>query len=369
MTERADSDTLGVRAETGRTSRARDNILRAIRFEAPESIPMHFHVNPACWHHHDQDALKDLMEAHPLLFPGYERPEGRVEPRYGQNQRKDAPYTDPWGCVWETSDDGITGVVHRHPLEDWAHFADYRPPNPEETDGTFPIDWKQICADAEQARAAGELVQGGLPHGHTFLRLQDIRGYANFVMDLAEEDPRAMRLVEMVAGFNAELVRRWLELEPDLMSYPEDLGMQAGPMLSPDLFRRHIKPVYQRLMRPAREQGVIVHMHSDGDIRTLADDLIEGGVEVINLQDLVNGIDWIAAKFAGRVCVELDIDRQRIMPHGTPVEIDALIREEVEKLGSKQGGLMMVYGLYPEVPLENAAALMDAMENYAGYYA
>jgi len=41
----------------------------------------------------------------------------------------------------------------------------------------------------------------------------------------------------------------------------------------------------------------------------------------------------------------------------------------VEKLGSKQGGLMMIYGLYPGIPLENVQALMDAMERYMGYYA
>jgi hypothetical protein len=64
----------------------------------------------------------------------------------------------------------------------------------------------------------------------------------------------------------------------------------------------------------------------------------------------------------------LDIDRQNITPHGTPAQVDALIREEVEKLGSKQGGLMMIYGLYPGVPLENVGALMDAMEEYTAYY-
>jgi len=44
------------------------------------------------------------------------------------------------------------------------------------------------------------------------------------------------------------------------------------------------------------------------------------------------------------------------------------VREEVEKLGSREGGLMMIYGLYPGVPLENAAAVMDAMERYTAYY-
>jgi hypothetical protein len=29
---------------------------------------------------------------------------------------------------------------------------------------------------------------------------------------------------------------------------------------------------------------------------------------------------------------------------------------------------MLIYGLYPGVPLENARALMDAMERYTGYF-
>ena len=53
---------------------------------------------------------------------------------------------------------------------------------------------------------------------------------------------------------------------------------------------------------------------------------------------------------------------------GTPAQIDALVRDEVVRLGSREGGLMMIYGLYPGVPLENAGALMDAMEKYATYY-
>jgi uroporphyrinogen-III decarboxylase len=121
-------------------------------------------------------------------------------------------------------------------------------------------------------------------------------------------------------------------------------------------------------MAIARDAGCIIHVHADGDLRALIDDLLDCGVDVLNLQDLVNGIDWIAEHLAGRVCLDLDIDRQKLTRFGTPAQIDALVREEVEKLGSRQGGLMMIYGLYPGVPLENARALMDAMEKYATYY-
>jgi len=344
-----------------------ENILRAIRFERPDYIPMAFHINAACWHHYDQNALQDLMEAHPFLFPDFVRQE-KVTPQYALNQRKDDPYKDPWQCVWETTDNGITGSVHQHPLDNWNTFAEYKVPNPSQTDGTYPINWEEIKKNVAQQKKNGELVYGGLPHGHTFLRLIDIRGYENLTFDMFDNEPNLATLIGMLEAFNQEYVTRWLELEPDIMCYPEDLGMQVGPMLSPDSFRKYIKPIYQRLMQPAREQGCIVHMHSDGDIRVLADDLVDGGVEVINLQDLVNGIDWIAERFAGRTCIDLDIDRQVITPRGTPKQIDALIREEVKKLACKEGGLTMIYGLYPEVPLENISALMDAMEKYAFYY-
>jgi uroporphyrinogen decarboxylase len=59
---------------------------------------------------------------------------------------------------------------------------------------------------------------------------------------------------------------------------------------------------------------------------------------------------------------------QGITRFGTPAQIDALIGEEVEKLASPRGGLMMIFGMYPGMPLENAKALMDAMEKYAGFY-
>lgn len=37
----------------------------------------------------------------------------------------------------------------------------------------------------------------------------------------------------------------------------------------------------------------------------------------------------------------------------------------METVGCKEGGLMMIYCLYPGVPLENVRALMDAMTRYA----
>jgi uroporphyrinogen-III decarboxylase len=272
--------------------------------------------------------------------------------------------------VWETPESGIMGCVVKHPLESWDALKDYEPPDPNVTTHWGPIDWEREAENIGPAISQKSLPNGEIGHNHTWLKLTDIRGYQNVIFDMMDREPRLFVLLDMLEEFNAGLVRNYLEYgAAEWMGFAEDLGMQQGPMLSPEHFREYIKPSYQRLMGVARDAGCFIHVHADGDLRLLIHDLLDCGVDVINLQDLVNGIDWIAANLAGRVCIDLDVDRQKITVYGTPADVDALVREEVEKLGSKQGGLMMIYGMYPGVPLENARALMDAMEKYATYYA
>lgn len=343
------------------------NTLKAIRFERPEYIPVVFWINPACWHHYEPEILFGLMAEHRILFPDF-NPNNEQLREIAPWERAGVPYTDVWGCVWETTDDGITGTVTRHPLADWRALESFIAPDPAETNGIAKIDWSAIKKRILKARTEGEHYVGSLEHGHTFQRLGYLRGYENLLLDMTDREARLWRLIEMVETFNTGIVQRYVEAGGKMIRYPEDLGMQRGPMLSPKHFRTYIKPVYERLMAPAHKAGCLVHMHSDGDIRDLVDDLVVSGVDALNLQDLVNGIDWIEANLKGRVCIDIDIDRQQITRFGNPAQIDKLIREEVEKLGSREGGLMMIYGLYPGVPLDNVKAIMDAMERYAGYY-
>ena len=46
------------------TMLARENLLRTVRFEKPETIPVTFHVNASCWEHYPHDALQEIGRAH-----------------------------------------------------------------------------------------------------------------------------------------------------------------------------------------------------------------------------------------------------------------------------------------------------------------
>ena len=347
----------------------RDNTLRAILFQSPAYIPVRYSINASYYFTNDPEDVLDFQARHPMLFPGFVRPErGAFLPEFKKNlplvARKDEPFVDDFGCTWETNFDGMTGLVTRHPLENPENFATYTFPDPEICMGIGPIDWNAERRRIVAAKAAGQLTSGNLRHGHTFLQLTDICGYETFLYAMTDEEPFLEPLIQGITDFNCAIIQKYIDMDVDMIAIPEDLGMQHGPMITPENFRRWIKPSYQRMMDIARSAGKIVHMNSDGDIRSLVDDIIEGGCQVINLQDLVNGIDWIAERFRGRTCVELDVDRQSVTVFGTPKDIDDLIREEVEKIETPEGGLMMVYGLYPGTSLENAEAVATALEKH-----
>lgn len=192
------------------------------------------------------------MAEHKLLFPDFQRPSPNWMPQLPLVARKDEPFTVPMGCTWITADDGITGSVKHHPLSDWDAFdTTWRIPDPDATDGLYLVDWDQRKAEWAALKTSGKTFQGKLRHGHTFLQLCDLRSYENVLMDMMEEEPLLLELLEQLTEFNLAVVQHFISGGCSAMKYPEDLDMQRGPMLPPALFRQFIKPCYERIMKPA----------------------------------------------------------------------------------------------------------------------
>ena len=122
----------------------RENILRTIYFKNPEYIPVTYAINNSYYFENDPEDVLDFKARHPLLFPGFERPaRGTFLPWLKENlplvARKDEPFIDDFGCLWETTIDGLTGTVTKHPLADIDQFSNYRFPNPEVCMGIGPV--------------------------------------------------------------------------------------------------------------------------------------------------------------------------------------------------------------------------------------
>jgi len=347
----------------------RENYLRTASLTGGEWIPAWVGISDASWVQWREE-MEAVVARHPLFWPSF-KPGGRDFDHwdFGAGRGPGERFSDNWGCAWDHAWGGIEGQVVGHPLADWSALDAYQPPDPLTQSGRQgPADWEAARRRVEEARQKGALAGGGLEHGFFLMRLTYLRGFENLMADLAAGAPELPRLIEMVGGFSQVVVGKWLEMGVDQVTFGEDLGAQTASVISPAMLRQWVAPTYRALMRPCREAGAHVYLHSDGYIMQLVDDLLECGVTILNPQDLCNGIDDLAKEVKGRVCIALDIDRQQVVPFGTPREIRELIREEVMKLGSARGGLMFVCGIYPPTPPQNVDAVCSALEEFRTYW-
>jgi len=271
--------------------------------------------------------------------------------------------TDVWGCHWIYPLESLDGQCDRHPIATWADLKTYRPPDPDKY-----TDWAQAEKNVAETKAKGNVAWGGTDHGFIFLRLTYLRGFHNLMLDIAEERPELDELIRLVEGYWFEVCRRWVELGVDAIGFGDDMGLQRSLPISPASWKKYIKPSYQRILGYCRSHGVYTSLHSDGYIVDIIPDLIELGVSILNPQDLVNGLENIRRLAKGKLFINLDIDRQKITPFGTPQENEEHIIRCVQTLGSPTGGLSTIWGVYPHTPIENIEAVARALDKYATYW-
>ncbi len=341
--------------------------------EGPQWIPCRVFFPMATWHKYKEE-LEELVLRHPRIlresYPNHEK--GSIDFYDLGLQRKNKRILDEWGCVWNFLVDGLDGQVVKHPLEDWKAFDSFKPPDPEagkeELYCSYPSNWDEIRTNIAKAREQGRIVKGNVPHGFMFMRLHYLRGFTNLMKDFTTEHQRLQDLINMVLEYNLKMIRKWLEIGVDIMQFADDLGMQHRMPISPETFRKYLAPAYREFFAAAHEYGTYAYLHTDGHILEVAEDLVCAGLDIVNPQSRSNGIEGIKSAFKGRVCIDLDVDRQYTLPFGDRKEIRDHIEEIVLGLGSKRGGLWITAGCYPDVPLSNIESLCTAMEDYQYYF-
>jgi len=231
---------------------------------------------------------------------------------------------------------------------------------------------------ASTDRAIVGLFGGNLLEVGQFLYRND-----NFFLLLAGEPARAEAFLDRVVELHLENLRGFLGAvgdSIDIVVFGDDLGMQTGPQISPEMYRRLFKPRHRRLWETAkrlapagrggepRRPPVQVMLHSCGGIRELLPDLIDAGLDAVNpVQITCAGMEAAALKrdfgrdvvFWGGGC-----DTRQILPHGTPGQVREHVKRQVELMAGGGGFVFQqVHNVLANVPPDNIVAMLDAVRS------
>jgi hypothetical protein len=334
---------------------SRERVHRAIHFQQPDRAPVSHAVLPAAQLKYGaqlDEILAEYREDFGWDYMSDLPPEG-FPALYRAGRHR-----DDFGTLWQSETLGMCGIPVEWPVAELGRYDEYSwpagftagPPAGRQYSG-------HMLGFDDRWYARGAWIT-------YFEQLQQLRGMQNFMIDLAEGSAVLERLMDDLLGFNLRWIERWTQLEYDGLHFADDWGSQTRLMISPALWRRLFKPRYAEMFRRVRQAGMDVWFHSDGKINEILPDLVEIGVDVINCQVRLVGYGWISSHLRGRVAFRTDIDRQHILPFGSPGEVKEEVQRTFEACGSAQGGVIACGEIGPDVPLENIRAMYAAFREY-----
>lgn len=191
-----------------------------------------------------------------------------------------------------------------------------------------------------------------------------LRGMEQFLMDLVSEPPIAEAILRKVEQHTTRLALATAEAGADVLCFYDDAGMQHGMQLAPALWRRFVKPAWQRVLDAVRTRfsEVRFFLHSCGKIDPIVPDIVELGFHVLHpVQPECMEFRTVYERFGGSIVLAATLSAQRTLPFGSPDEVRLEVRRLAEVVAADRRAIFMPSNrVQPETPWENVVAFADA---------
>lgn len=273
---------------------------------------------------------------------------------------------DDWGRLfginlseWEVSYGGGTAWISRRPFNDLESLAERLPQLPSR--GAVEASYIPFLKRAREAFGADAVYIGDIPGPLT-------TSYTYTDMELfAIASKIAPELTTALLDTFTEWSRMVCELWAQHPTAPacmigEDMAYKGGTLFSKKWMQENLWPRHQYILEPAKKAGLKCLLHSDGNLDSVLDDLVNVvGIEGLNPIETAAGMNPLAVR---KRCPHLAllgcIDTSHLLPYGSPAAVEAAVVNLVQEVGPRGLCVGSTNEVHVAVPVENALTMYRA---------
>ncbi len=334
-----------------------ERVMTVLRREEPDRVP-HFEwlidsrvreaLCPGCKDHNDFAVRMN----HDAILVG---------PTFAKEQVGPNLFRSEWGYVTRIGAEEH-GIEVESPIKTREDFDRYVPPDPH-APGRF-----------DRIEQAVDRFKGDKAIG---VHLNDILSLPRYLMGMEDMllafalDPELVRaVVGLSADINLEMATEVAKLDVDFVWTGDDYAGNNGPLMSPAQFRELLYPDLCRVIGGFKDLGLPVIKHTDGNLWSIIDMIIDSGIDCLDPIDPLAGMDLgeVKARYGDRVALKGNVDCAQLLSFGTTDEVVVATKEALRK-GAPGGGFILSSSnsIHSAVKPENYLALMRTLEEHGRY--
>ena len=196
-------------------------------------------------------------------------------------------------------------------------------------------------------------------------------GMEDFMVYCLTDATNVEILTEKVMDFEVQRAKVFLDNGAEAILIADDIGYNAGLLLPPHMMDRIAYPFYKQAINEIKHyRNVPVFMHSDGDISTAMDKIVECGFDGIQSLQPSAGMDMkqIKKNYGDVLCLMGNMDLDYLMTFGTPKEVEEAVKRVIDIAAPGGGFILSTCNILTNIiPEGNALAMYRTAEEYGRY--
>ncbi len=270
-------------------------------------------------------------------------------------ERDNNGYIDEWGRIYRYID-GMKfyagGTLKEEDLDskEWDPEIEFRYSN-----------IKEVLARADDFAVIGRV-------GGTFERALLAVGPERFFLYVYDRPKFIQKLLDKINKFWIEVGKREIELGVDAILITDDLAYHSGPYLSQEHMDRFIWPTFRKRVKAFQRVPVI--LHTDGNINSLLDTIVEVGIQGIHSLEPTARMDIgkVKKQYGDKLVLLGNIDCGELLTQGTVQEVELTVKDTISKAAPGGGYFLSTSnGIHRGVKIANLWAMCRACKKYGKY--
>ena len=168
---------------------------------------------------------------------------------------------------------------------------------------------------------------------------RDLMGYMELFIACLEQPDLVSAVVEKCIDHTLKVVERFVEMGVEVVFTGDDIADNRMTLISPELWEDLFMPHFRKLVEAFHSFGLYYWKHSDGNIMSIMDMLVDAGIDGIDPIDPLGNMDLalIKEKYGDSIAIKGNVDCVDVLVNGPKEAVIQAVKECIRIAGPGGG--------------------------------